>query len=244
LKVKSMANRYSRQIMIPQIGAEGQEKLARSSVLVVGAGGLGSPALTCLALAGVGRLCLVDSDTVAESNLNRQFLHNSSDIGRPKAESAKEKLSLLNNEIEIIANAEHLTSQNAEKLFTGYDIVLGAVDSFETRFVINKACISLNIPYIDGGVNDFSGCVLFSFPPRTPCLNCIYPETTANANNVGVIGTVTSVIGAIEANIALLRLLGLPNPIDNKLLLYDSLRMGIDFIEIKRNENCPICGKK
>jgi len=236
-----MNERYSRQILIPQIGREGQEKLTHSSVLVAGAGGLGSPALTYLAAAGVGRLGIVDSDIVALSNLNRQFLHNSGDIGRFKTDSAKEKLSGLNNEIEIKTYNERLTGKNAKDIFTGYDIVLGAVDSFETRFVINRACVSLNIPYIDGGINGFSGCVMFSNPPCTPCLSCIFPGTQAKKETTGVLGSTAGIIGTIEANIALLCLLGLPNPAENRLLVYDGLLMGLDHVEIKRCDGCAVC---
>jgi adenylyltransferase/sulfurtransferase len=248
-----MDERYSRQILLSQIGSKGQEKLARSSVCIVGAGGIGSPALTYLTAAGVGRLCLVDSDIVTLSNLNRQFLHNTGDIGRAKVDSAKEKLSNLNDQIEIKTCNEHLTDKNAKNIFTGadshpYDIVLGAVDSFETRFVINKACISLCIPYIDGGINGFSGSVVFSNPPDTPCLNCIFPyktigkETTKGAKQTGVLGTTAGVIGTIQANIAILFLLGLQNPIKNKLLIYDGLRMTIDHIEVSKNDKCKVCG--
>ena len=236
-----MEDRYSRQILINQIGSEGQEKLKSSSVFVVGAGGLGSPVLTYLAAAGVGRIGFIDSDTVALSNLNRQFLHNCGDIGRLKTDSAKEKLLSLNSEIEILAFSEHLTDINAKNIFKGYDIVLGAVDSFDARFVINRACVSLNVPYIDGGINGFSGCVLFSNPPYTPCLNCVFPEISAKKESIGVLGVTAGVIGTMEANIAILRLLGLPNPVENKLLLYDGLRISFDYIEIQRNESCPVC---
>lgn len=239
-----MDERYSRQIIMPQIGTEGQEKLAQSSVLVVGTGGIGSPALTYLAAAGIGRLGLIDCDTVTPGNLNRQFLHNTNDIGRLKTESAGEKLSLLNDKIEIKTCAEHLTEENAENILTGYDLILGAVDSFETRYVINKACVSLGVPFIDGGINGFSGCVLFSNPPDTPCLNCLFPRAAAKKETVGVLGTTAGITGTIEANIALLHLLGFPNPVKGKLLLYDGLRMSIDLIEVKKNDYCEICGGK
>ena len=237
-----MDERYSRQTLIRQIGDAGQAKLASSSVLVAGAGGLGSPALTYLAAAGIGRVGLADSDTVALSNLNRQFLHNSSDIGRLKTDSAAEKLANLNNCIEIKIHNVRITDQNAAGIFSGYDLVLGAVDSFETRFAINRACASLRIPYIDGGINDFSGYVMFSYPPDTPCLNCVFPETAAKKTTAGALGATAGVIGTIEANIALLWLLGLSIPIKNKLLLYDGLRMSIEHIDIKRNEKCSVCG--
>ena len=229
--------------MIPRIGDEGQMKLSRSSVLVAGAGGLGSPALTCLAAAGVGRIGIADSDTVEISNLNRQFLFCIDDIGRPKAGSARDRLLRMNNQIGIEAFNDHLTELNAEKIIAGYDFVIGAVDSFRTRFAINRACVSLNIPYADGGVRDFSGHALFSFPPQTPCLNCVFPAKSGKPEKHGVIGTVTGVVGTMLANIALAHLLGLPNHAANKLLLYDGLRMGIDQIEIKRNDKCPVCGR-
>jgi adenylyltransferase/sulfurtransferase len=202
---------------------------------------LGSPVLTYLCAAGIGKLGIIDSDKVSLDNLNRQFLHNTKDVGRFKTDSCMEKLSDLNDKIKIHARTERLTDDNAKTLFTGYDIVIGAVDSFETRFVINKACVALEIPYIDGGIEGFSGNVFFSNPPKTPCLNCIYPETTEKNETLGTIGTTAGVIGTIEANIAILHFLGLPNPIENKILLYDGLRMNIDHIEIKRSENCPVC---
>jgi molybdopterin/thiamine biosynthesis adenylyltransferase len=237
-----MDDRYFRQTLLNQIGPEGQKRLSRSSVVVVGAGGLGSPALTYLVAAGVGRVGLIDSDTVSLSNLNRQFLHGDSDIGRAKAVSATEKLRALNGDIEIIACKEKLSDENAETLFAGYDLVLGAVDSFDTRFVINRAAVALGLPYIDGGVNGFCGCVMFSHPPKTPCLNCVFPNRDKKNNPIGVLGTTAGVIGTLEANLALLWLLNLKNPIENKLLMYDGFRMSIDLIKIKRDKNCSVCG--
>jgi len=239
-----MDERYSRQIIMQQIGQEGQEKINKASILVIGAGGLGSPALTYLTAAGIGRLGIIDNDTAAPSNLNRQFLHNYNDIGRAKTESAKEKLSKLNNKTEFNLYNELLTKKNADALLSVYDLIIGAVDSFETRMIINRVCVSLGIPYIDGGINGFSGCVFFSHPPDTPCLNCIFPEKTIKKEPVGVLGTTAGVVGTILANTALLHLLGLQNPIKNKLFLYDGLRMNIDHVDIKKNFNCPICSKK
>jgi len=237
-----MDDRYIRQTMLSQVGPEGQKKLSRSSVVVVGAGGLGSPALTYLAAAGVGRVGLIDSDTVSLSNLNRQFLHGDGDIGRAKADSATEKLRALNSDIEIIACKEMLSDDNAETLITGYDLVLGAVDSFDTRFVINRAAAALCLPYIDGSVNGFCGFVMFSHPPKTPCLNCVFPNRDTKNKPIGVLGATAGVIGTIEADMALLWLLNHYNPIENKLLLYDGFRMSIDLIKIERDNNCPVCG--
>jgi len=239
--------RYSRQVLIPEIGEEGQKRLSRSSVLVVGAGGLGSPVLTYLAAAGIGHLGIVDDDTVTLSNLNRQFLHNTLDIGKFKVDSAKEKLTYFNNEINIVVHKKRLENDNVKDFIIGYDLVIGAVDSFKTRYVINKACVYFRTPYIDGGINGFSGCVLFSNPPHTPCLKCIFPKQEKSQNdagtNTGVLGTTAGIIGTIEANIAILHLLKLPNPAENKLLIYDGLKMNFDNIDIKRNEKCPVCSE-
>lgn len=232
---------------MPQIGEDGQKKLASSSVVVIGAGGLGSPALTYLASAGVGKLKVIDADVVVVSNLNRQFLHNENDIRRPKARSAKETLAALNSDIEITSHNELLTKENAENLLTGYDIVIGAVDSFDTRFVINQTCTLLKTPYIDGGVNGFSGSVFYSYPPGFACLNCIFPaKKTAKepAERIGVLGVTAGIIGVTLANIAIISLLGIKNPIENKLFLYDGLRMNTNLIDIKKDENCPICSQR
>ena len=237
-----MDDRYLRQTMLNQVGPEGQKKLARASVVVVGAGGLGSPALTYLVAAGVGRIGLIDQDFVSVSNLNRQFLHGESDIGRHKVDSATEKLTAINSDVRIIAHKEFLSDDNAVALFAGYDLILGAVDSFDTRFVINRASTALRQPYVDGGVNGFCGCVMFSHPPKTPCLNCVFPNRDAKKKPIGVLGATAGVIGTLEANLALLWFLGRQNPIENKLLLYDGLSMSIELIEIKRDKNCSVCG--
>jgi len=237
-----MNKRYERQILIDQIDLAGQRRLEGSSVVVVGAGGLGSPALTYLTAAGVGRIGLIDADTVQISNLNRQFLHEEVDIGRSKVVSGREKLTALNSVVTVSEYDVSLTEQNAKTLLGGYDLILGAVDSFETRAVINGASIGLGIPYIDGGVNGFSGSVFYSYPPDSPCLNCVFPTRSSKENPTGVLGTTAGMIGVAMANIALLQLLGLENPISNKLFLYDGLRMRTDLIEIQRNESCPVCG--
>jgi len=238
-----MNERYARQILMDQIGPAGQRKLEESSVIVVGAGGLGSPALTYLAEAGVGRIGLIDADTVQLSNLNRQFLHGEADLGRSKAVSAREALTALSSAIEIREYDLRLTAQNAAATLAGYDLVLGAVDSFETRAVINVAAVSLGVPYIDGGVNGFSGSVFYSYPPVGPCLNCVFPAESGNQKPTGVLGTTAGVIGVAMANVALLHLLGLENPLLGKLFLYDGLRLRTDLIDIRRNRGCLICGE-
>lgn len=235
-----MISTDARETILPQNSAEDLKKLSHASVIAVGAGGLGSPALACLAAAGVGHLGIVDFDAVEPCNLNRQFLHHTCDIGRSKAESAKEKLLDLNKNIYITTYPERLTEMNAENLICKYDIVIGAVDSFETRHIINRACVTLGIPYIDGGVNGFNGYAVFTFPPEIPCLNCVFPGVSGKKNMTGVPGFVAGIIGAMQANMAIIRLLGLP--VAGRLLLYDGLRSDFDRIEIRRNGDCTVCG--
>jgi adenylyltransferase/sulfurtransferase len=239
-----MSNRYARQIQIRQIGAEGQKKLSGASAVVLGAGGLGSAALAYLAMAGVGRIGLIDSDVVELSNINRQFLHSTNDIGRPKAASAMEKLAALNPEIEIIAQQELLTAKNAKEMLAGYDVAVGAVDSSEARHAINAACAILRIPFIDGGIAGLSGYAMFLYPPDTPCYRCIFPETAKARGKepIGALGATAGVIGAIQANIAIQWLLGLPIQVKGKLIFYDGLSMSIEAIGVQRNEACVVCG--
>jgi len=236
-----MDERYISQINLEQIGSEGQKKLAESSVILIGAGGLGSPVLTYLAAAGVGHIGVIDPDIVSKSNLNRQFLYSEKNIGQPKAKIVKKRLEELNSEIEIINYIEKLTDENAKNILIKYNLVIGAVDSFETRFIINKAIIELGLPYIDGGANGFNGFVIFINPPETPCLNCVFGNKNKN-NSTGILGTTAGIIGTLEANLALIWLLGLGNKIKNKILLYDGLRLNIDLIDIKRDKNCLVCG--
>ena len=238
-----MSGRYERQITIDKIGEEGQARLACSSVAVIGAGGLGSPILTYLALAGVGKLTLVDYDVVEISNLNRQFLHGTGDIGRKKTISAKEKLSALNPQIEVRPLAVELTLENAEELLAGHDLVIGALDSLEARWIVNEACVNLGIPYIDGGVKEFGGRVMFFNPPQTPCFNCVFPPNERERKVVGVLGVTAGIIGGIQADVALIHLLRLPNPLLNKLLIFDGLRLTINLVDVVRDEKCEVCQK-
>ena len=235
--------RYSRQVMMDKIGKEGQARLQAAQVAVIGVGGLGSPILTYLALAGVGKLTLIDYDGVEMSNLNRQFLHDTKDIGTLKVDSAKEKLMELNHQVEIIPLARKLTKENAKELLMGHDLVMGALDSMETRFVVNEACVSLGIPYIDGGVREFGGSVIFTNPPETPCYNCIFPRKIGEKEAIGVLGVTAGIIGSLEADVALIHLLGLPNPLENKLLIVDGLRLSMNLVDIEADEKCEVCGE-
>ena len=235
--------RYCRQIIIDKIGKEGQARLQAARVAVIGMGGLGSPILTYLAIAGVGKLTLIDYDCVEMSNLNRQFLHGTKDIGMLKVDSARDKLKGLNHQVEIIPLARKLTKENAKELLVSHDLVMGALDSMETRFIVNEACVSLEIPYIDGGVKEFGGSVIYTNPPETPCYNCVFPKRIGTKETVGVLGATAGIIGALEADVALIHLLGLPNPLENKLLIVDGLRLSMNLVDIVADEKCEICGR-
>ena len=229
--------------MIDKIGEEGQAKLACSSVAVIGVGGLGSPILTYLALAGVGKLTLIDYDKVEISNLNRQFLHGVGDVGREKVASADETLKALNPKVKVHPISVEVTQDNAYQLLAEHDLVIGALDSLEARFVANKTCAKLGIPYVDGGVKEFGGRVMFSNPPETNCFNCVFPPRKKEQEATGVLGVTAGIIGTIQADVALIHLLGLPNPLLNKLLVFDGLRLSMNLVDVVRDENCEVCGE-
>lgn len=229
-----------------QIGEAGQARLKAGSVLVVGAGGLGSPALYYLAAAGVGRLGIVDVDTVEESNLNRQILHFTEDIGRIKPISAAEKLSRLDPSLILEPHIVKLDDSNACAYVENYDITIGAVDNFETRQILNRACVKLNKPYIDGGINGFRGNVMCVIPGVTPCYHCVYGELKREKKKrPDVLGATAGTIGAMEAMLAV-RLLasGLKEVPLSGIATFDGLAMKLERIDIARNENCPVCGKR
>ncbi|OQB24107.1 MAG: putative adenylyltransferase/sulfurtransferase MoeZ [Firmicutes bacterium ADurb.Bin182] len=233
--------RYSRQIMMKQIGESGQDRLKNSSVLVVGAGGLGSSALYYLAAAGVGRIGVLDYDAVSLSNLNRQILHFTSDIGSEKAYSATQKLSSLNPEITLEPHVVRLAEENAEELFSGYDIVVAAVDSVSVRHIINRTCVRLKKTMVEGGIEGFRGMILCVKPGITPCYHCVYRDTFLDEGAVGVVGATAGIIGSLEAMCAIQILLGIDRELDNKLIYFDALTMTLEHISVKRDEQCPVC---
>lgn len=234
--------RYARQIMMKEIGEDGQNKLKNSSVLVVGAGGLGSSVLYYLAAAGVGRIGVLDYDAVSLSNLNRQILHFTPDIGSEKAYSATEKLSSLNPEITLEPHVLQLTGENAEALFLDYELIVSAVDSISVRHIINRACVSLKRPMVEGGIEGFFGMVLCVKPRITPCYRCVYGKTPAYEGTVGVLGATAGIVGSLEAMCALQILLGIDRELENRLLCFDALSMKMERILVKRDPECPICG--
>lgn len=239
--------RYHRQLLLPQFGPEGQAKLQRGRVLVVGAGGLGSPAALYLAAAGIGTLGIVDSDVVDLSNLHRQILHATADIGRSKAQSAKEKLAALNPDVAVVTYTDRLADDNAEALVRDYDIVLGCVDNFTARYAINRACVKLGKPNVFGAAARFEGQASVFCLPDGPCYQCVFQEPPPEDWRPGpedqaVLGTTPGTIGCIQATEAIKLLAGFGKPLSGRLLLYDGLNMRFREIAVRKNPNCPVCG--
>ena len=232
--------RYKRQISLPELGLEGQRRLAASSVLVVGAGGLGGPLLYALAGAGVGRLVVADGDTVSLSNLNRQFLFEQRDLGRPKAEAAAGRLAAFNPELRVEGVQTWLDGSNGAELLSGCQLAVAAVDNLPARLTLNAACAGAGIPLVNGGVDGWYGSVLAVEFGKTPCLACCY-SGTAFAGEPAALGAVTGAVASLMASAALGLLLG-ANPIPGELLLYDGTRLELDRVPIGRSPGCPVCG--
>jgi adenylyltransferase/sulfurtransferase len=233
--------RYQKQLLMPQITLKEQQKLASSRVLVVGAGGLGSPVLYYLAAAGVGQMHIVDNDTVEITNLNRQILHFEKDIGISKADSAKDKLTRFNSELEIKTSAVRLNEENIAGFLAGTDLAVSCVDNFKTRYLLNKACVRNHIPMIDGGVNGFYAYVLPVLPGVTPCYNCIYPEELQSSETFGVLGATAGVAGTLMAMQAIKYLTGLHEGFGFTYI--DLLTFSFYAMDTKRNAACPVCGR-
>ena len=240
-----MSERYSAQFNITVIKDGGQEKLKNAKVLVVGAGGLGSVALYCLAGSGVGTIGIVDFDTVSESNLNRQFLHNTERIGMHKADSAKQTLKKLNPEINYVLHKYKLTEENAEELIKKYDIVLAAVDSLNARVIINRACIKSKVPLVNGGINAFSGMLIGVVPGKTACLECIYSNVAdSDLKKPTSFAPVVSAVSAMMAQMALNYVLTGDMPLAGKILYYDAMYMEFNEININKSPECKTCNIK
>lgn len=236
---------YRRQILLPELGEAGQEKLAASSVLVCGCGGLGSPALLYLAALGIGRLGLLDGDIVSYSNLNRQVLYGRSDVGRRKAEAAAERIRFLNPDIKLDVYAEYLTEENASSLLSGYDLALDCLDNFPSRFILNDACVSLEIPFIHGGVNRLRGQTMTVIPGRTACLRCLFPDGAEGAPDTedkAIIGATAGVIASLQVTEAFKYLTG--QPVNSGLLMYDGLGPGARLLGLEADPNCICRAKK
>lgn len=236
--------RYKRQIILPEIGKAGQEKLLSSSALVVGCGGLGSTLLYCLCGMGVGRIGFCDGDVVSLSNLNRQFLHTPADIGRKKVVSALEKLTAFAPELTFEPYDAWLASDNAPGLVTQYDVVLLAVDSLEARLIANRACVGADVSLVDAGINGLHGSLYTVRPGKTACLACFYGETPPKQADIPSFAPVACAISSFEAQAAANVLLGLPNPTDGALLLFDGAAMTTEFVPVRRRERCPVCAAR
>jgi molybdopterin/thiamine biosynthesis adenylyltransferase len=241
--------RYSRQLILKEVGGRGQRKLMESKVLIVGAGGLGSPAALYLAAAGVGRIGIADSDRVDLSNLQRQVIHSTKSLGMPKAESAKETIQALNPEVEVTTIEERLDSGNALKILKGWDFVIDGSDNFPTKFLINDACVLKDIPFSHAGVLRFIGMTTTVIPHRGPCYRCLIkeappPGAVPTCQEAGVLGTVPGVMGAIQATEAIKFLIGAGNLLVGRVLYFDALNLRFDQFELKRNPRCPSCGDK
>jgi molybdopterin/thiamine biosynthesis adenylyltransferase len=251
-------DRYSRHLLRPEVGEAGQAKLLKSKVLLLGAGGLGSPAALYLAAAGVGTLGIVDADVVDASNLQRQILHGTSRVGTPKVESAKKTLTDLNPDVKVVAFEERVTSQNVERIFDDFEIIVDGTDNFPTRYLVNDASVWMGKPIVHGSIFRFDGQVTTFAPKKAaeklgiqpgPCYRCLYPEPppphlAPSCQEAGVLGILPGIIGVIQATEALKLLLGKGDPLVGRLLTYDSLKMKFRDLKIRRDESCIVCGSK
>ncbi|HEX3749631.1 MAG TPA: adenylyltransferase/sulfurtransferase MoeZ [Streptosporangiaceae bacterium] len=240
--------RYSRHLIIPDVGMTGQKRLKNAKVLVVGAGGLGSPALLYLAAAGVGTLGIVDFDVVDESNLQRQIIHGVSDIGQPKAESARNSIKEINPLVEVVLHEERLDSDNALDIFRPYDLIVDGTDNFATRYLVNDACVLLNKPYVWGSIYRFDGQASVFWSEYGPCYRCLYPEPpppgmVPSCAEGGVLGVLCASIGSIQVNEAIKVITGIGDPLVGRLMIYDALEMTYRSVKVRKDPECPVCGK-
>lgn len=239
--------RYSRHLLIPEVGEEGQRKLLDAKVLLVGAGGLGSPAALYLAAAGVGTLGIVDADVVDDSNLQRQVLHSSERIGQPKVESARQAILALNPDVSVIAHEVRLDKENVLDIFVDYDIILDGTDNFATRYLINDACVLLNKPNAHGSIFRFEGQATTFVPHVGPCYRCLFPtppppELAPSCAEAGVLGLLPGTVGIIQATEVAKLILGIGEPLIGRLLTYDALEMEFRELRLSRDPECPMCG--
>jgi sulfur-carrier protein adenylyltransferase/sulfurtransferase len=241
--------RYSRHLLIPEVGEQGQLKLLESKVLLIGAGGLGSPASLYLAAAGVGRLGIVDADVVDESNLQRQIVHSTERLGEAKVESAKRTIEALNPDVEVVAYKERLTSENVERILAdGWDVIVDGADNFPTRYLVNDASVWHDIPVVHGSIYRFEGQVTVFKPGAGPCYRCLFPtppppELAPSCAEGGVLGVLPGVIGSLQANEALKLALGIGDPLVGRLLLFDALSGEFSEVKLRRDPDCPVCGE-
>jgi molybdopterin/thiamine biosynthesis adenylyltransferase len=238
--------RYSRHLLIPEVGSAGQARLLGSKALLIGAGGLGSPAALYLAAAGVGTIGLVDFDIVDVSNLQRQIIHTTDRVGERKVESAKLAIKALNPEITVNAHEEMLVAENVERIIDGYDVILDGTDTFETRYILNDAAVAAGIPVVHASVFRFEGQLTTFVPYEGPCYRCLYPtppppELAPGCSVAGVLGVVPGILGLLQTNEALKVLLGIGNTLAGRLVLFDALETEFTELQLRRDPNCPVC---
>jgi adenylyltransferase/sulfurtransferase len=240
--------RYSRHLIIPDVGMVGQKRLKNAKVLVVGAGGLGSPALLYLAAAGVGTLGIVDFDTVDESNLQRQIIHGVSDVGKSKAESARDSIAEVNPYVKVILHKERLESDNVMEIFGPYDLIIDGTDNFATRYLVNDACVMLHKPYVWGSIYRFDGQASVFWADYGPCYRCLYPEPpppgmVPSCAEGGVLGVLCASIGSIQVNEAIKLITGIGDSLAGRLMIYDALEMTYRSVKVNKDPDCAVCGK-
>jgi adenylyltransferase/sulfurtransferase len=241
--------RYSRHLLIPEVGMEGQKKLKASSVLVIGTGGLGSPVAMYLAAAGVGRIGLVDYDVVDFSNLQRQVIHGTSRLGERKVDSARDRVLDINPDIDVQVYDEPFTSENAFRIAEGYDLIIDGTDNFPTRYLVNDVCVMLGIPNVYGSIFRFEGQASVFDAKEGPCYRCLFPEPpppgmVPSCAEGGVLGVLPGIIGSLQATEGLKLLLGIGTSLVGRLLLYNALDASFEYVKLRKNPNCKVCGEK
>lgn len=242
-------HRYSRHTIMPEVGEEGQLQLLGASVLLIGAGGLGSPAAIYLAAAGVGKIGIVDFDVVDTSNLQRQIVHRLEDVDKPKVESAARTIAQLNPDVKVIGHQTQLTSHNALDIISQYDVVINGSDNFPTRYLVNDACVLLGKKLVDGSIFRFEGQVtVYDTANGSPCYRCLYPDPpppgeVPSCAEGGVLGVLPGIIGSVEAVEAIKLILGIGSPLTGRLLLYDALEAEFREVKVRKNPDCPVCGE-
>jgi molybdopterin/thiamine biosynthesis adenylyltransferase/rhodanese-related sulfurtransferase len=240
--------RYSRHLLIPEVGVEGQQRLLETNILLIGAGGLGSPAALYLAAAGVGRIGIVDDDRVDASNLQRQVLHSTGELGESKAESARQTIEELNPDVQVVTYQERLTSENVDRILSeGWELVVDGADNFPTRYLLNDASVWHQVPVVHGSIYRFEGQVTVFKPYEGPCYRCLFPqppppELAPSCAEGGVLGVLPGVIGSLQANEALKLALGIGEPLVGRLLLFEALSTRFDEVSVRRDPDCPVCG--
>jgi thiazole biosynthesis adenylyltransferase ThiF len=244
--------RYARHIILPEVGGKGQEKLLNSKVLVIGAGGLGSPAILYLAAAGVGTIGIVDFDVVDFSNLQRQVIHNTERVGTPKVESAKKTVEMLNPDVKVITYNTRISKENIMDIIKDYDVVLDGTDNFPTRFLINDACYFAGKPLVSAAMLRFEGQVSvfdYRMKEKSPCYRCLFPEPpppglVPTCQEAGILGSIGGIMGCVQATEAIKLILGIGEPLVGKLLIMDALSMDFRKVKLRKDPNCPLCGEK